>query len=113
MGAVVAAMIIKREKDLVAHFEQMRATSPAAAQSLEALQVEHNQFFRRLERGAVIRQSPTGLYYLDQPSWVARNAMRRRIVIIVLMVAAVFAAAVAYNARSRVVIATPPASNVP
>jgi len=112
MGAGYAAVIIRREKDLVAHFEQMRATSPGAAQSVEALQVEHNQFFRRLERRAVIRQSPTGLYYLDQPSWVAMNAMRRRLTFIVVGVAIAFGIGVFYTAQTRVADSAP-ASNAP
>ncbi|MEP6833973.1 MAG: hypothetical protein ABJB74_11285 [Gemmatimonas sp.] len=109
MGAGYAAIIIRREKDLVAHFERMRATSPESAQSVQALQVEANHFFRRLETRAVIRQSPTGLYYLDQASWNAVNAMRRRVIFIVLILAVAVAAATAYTARSRLVPTIPPA----
>ena len=110
-AAAVAAVIIRREKELVAHFEQMRATSPASAQSVEALRVEHNQFFRRLEQRAVIRQSPTGLYYLDQPSWIAMNATRRRQMFIVMGIVIAISAAVVYTAQSRVRQDTPAALN--
>ena len=113
MGAGYAAIIIKREKDLVAHFTEMRATSPASARTVEALQVEHNHFFRRLERRAVIRQSPTGLYYLDQPSWNAMNGMRRRVLFIVVGIAIALSLAVAYTAQSRVRQDSPPALNTP
>lgn len=101
MGAGYAAIIIRREKDLVSHFEQMRATSPTAAQSLESLRVTNDQYFRRLERRAVIRRSDTGLYYLDEPSWNAVNATRRRMVLIVLVLALAGAAAAAYTAVNR------------
>ena len=101
MGAAYAAIVIRREKDLVAHFELARATSPASAQSLQALQVEDNHFFRRLEKRAVIRQSPTGLYYLDQPSWNAMNATRRRTMIIMVAIAVALAVLVAFTATMR------------
>ncbi len=101
MAVGYAAIIIRREADLVAHFELMRAISPASALSLESLRVEHNTYFRRLETRAVIRQSPSGLYYLDQRSWEAIKAFRRRTLIIVVTIAAAVAAAAAYTATSR------------
>lgn len=87
MGAGIAAVIISREKDMVAHFVQQRATSASTAQSLEALRVENNMIFRRLENRAVIRQGSGGRYYVDELSWQAVRSARRRLVVVVLLIA--------------------------
>ena len=113
MATAAVAIIIKREKDLVAHFEQMRATSPATAQSVDSLRVDHDRIFRRLEERAVIRQSPTGMYYLDQPSWTAMNSSRRRIVGIMLLLAAAVLASVLLTEQSRSAAKTAPAGISP
>jgi hypothetical protein len=102
MGAAAAAIIIKREKDLVEHFRRARATTPQTAQSPDALGVEdHNFIWRRLVSSAVIRAGTGGAYYLDEPSWEALGRRRRRLAVIVLVAAAVFGALL-YLAGSRV-----------
>lgn len=101
MGAGYAAIIIKREKDMAAHFRDQRATSASAAQTLEVLRVEHNSIFRRLEDRAVIRQGPGGTYYLDEPSWDAMRRTRQRVLVIVLLVSALLLGYVYTAARSR------------
>jgi hypothetical protein len=89
MGAAAAAIIIKREKDLVEHFRRARATNPQAAQSSDALGVDEDNFiWRRLVSSAVIRPGTTGMYYLDEPSWEAMGRRRRRLAIVALVGAA-------------------------
>jgi hypothetical protein len=88
MGAATAAIIIKREKDLVEHFRRAAATNPQAAQSSDALGVEENLVWRRLVSSAVIRPGAAGTYYLDEPSWEATGRRRRRLAIVALVVAA-------------------------
>jgi hypothetical protein len=89
MGAAAAAIIIKREKDLVEHFRRAAATNPQAAQSSGALGVEEGNFvWRRLVADAVIRPGAAGTYYLDEPSWEATGRRRRRLAIVALVVAA-------------------------
>jgi len=91
MGAAAAAIIIKREKDLVEHFRRARATSPQTAQSPDALGVEDNNFiWRRLVGSAVIREGTGGAYYLDEPSWEAMGRRRRRLAVIVLVATVAF-----------------------
>ena len=100
MGASAAAIIIRREKDLVEHFRRAGATSPQTAQSFDALGVEENMVWRLLADGAVIRSTPDGAYYLDEASWEALGRRRRRIAIIVLAAAIVLALA-SYFATAR------------
>jgi hypothetical protein len=84
MGAAAAAIIIKREKDLVEHFRRAAATNPQAAQSSGALGVEEGNFvWRRLVADAVIRPGAAGTYYLDEPSWEALGRRRRRVAVII------------------------------
>ncbi|MEO8000206.1 MAG: hypothetical protein ABI852_22340, partial [Gemmatimonadaceae bacterium] len=86
MGAGIAAVIIRREKDMVEHFVQQRATSVDTAQSLDGLRIEHNMIFRRLEDRAVIRQGAGGTYYLDEPSWKAVRRTRQRMLTVVVVI---------------------------
>lgn len=84
MGAAAAAIIIKREKDLVEHFRNAGATSPQRAQTPGALGVEDdNMIWRILVDRAVIREEAAGAYYLDEPSWEALGRRRRRMAIVV------------------------------
>jgi hypothetical protein len=85
MGAsAAAAIIIKREKDLVEHFRRAGATTPQAAQSPDALGVDDdNLIWRILVKDAVIRTGTTGGYYLDELSWEALGRRRRRLAVIV------------------------------
>ena len=99
--AGAAAIIIRREKELVAHFRRMKALTPGTAQSTNALQVDENVAFRILRERAVIREAGTGLYYLDEASWEASVRMRRRMAFIVIAVI-VAAGAAAFFATARV-----------
>jgi hypothetical protein len=84
MGTAAAAIIIKREQDLVEHFRRAAATNPQAAQSSGALGVEEGNFvWRRLVADAVIRPGAAGTYYLDEPSWEALGRRRRRVAVII------------------------------
>lgn len=86
-AGAVAAIIIRREKDMVSHFVQQRATSVESAQTLDALRVEHNMIFRRLEDRAIIRQGKNGTYYLDEQSWLAVRRTRQRVLTVVILIA--------------------------
>ena len=86
MGAA-AAIIIRREKDLVAHFQQARAVSSSTAQSLGALRVDDGTALRRLRARAVIREGAPGTFYLDEPSWLALRSSRRRMITVLLLIA--------------------------
>lgn len=85
MGAsAAAAIVIRRERDLVEHFRTAGATSPQTAQSPGTLGVEDdNLIWRILVKDAVIREGAGGTYYLDEPSWEAMGRRRRRIAVVV------------------------------
>ncbi|MEO8634051.1 MAG: hypothetical protein ABI587_02130 [Gemmatimonadales bacterium] len=98
MGAV-AAIIIRREKELVAHFRQAGAVSSATAQSLGALHVDDGTPLQRLRERAVIREGAPGTFYLDEPSWLALSHARRRLMLVMLVVVVVFGVAAALASR--------------
>lgn len=104
MGAAVAAVIIRKEKDLVAHFESCQATSVQTARTLDALGVERDRIFRRLQERAIIREGAPDFYYVDMLSWRAMNRTRRRIVFILLAVVLAAAAYLYLTASQRSVV---------
>ena len=90
MGAsAAAAIIIRREKDLIEHFRRAGATSPQTAQSPATLGVEENFIWRQLVDAAVIRTGASGAYYFDELSWEAIGRRRRRVAIVVGLAALV------------------------
>lgn len=101
MGAAVAAIIIRREKELAELFVQHRATSATTAQSLDVLRVEHDRIFQRLEDRAVIRQGPNGSYYLDEPSWNAMRSTRQRTLVVVFLIAALLLSYIYITTNTR------------
>jgi hypothetical protein len=92
MGAsAAAAIIIRREKDLVAHFRSHGAIDAAHAMTPAALGVEQRMAWEILHRRAIIRDGAPGTFYLDEPSWEAAGRRRRKIALVVLAVALTFA----------------------
>ncbi len=97
-----AAIIIRKEKDLVAHFLQARAVSPATAQSLSALRLDDGRALRRLCSRAVIREAPGGTFYLDEPRWVALGRMRRRVMLVAVLIVVGLGIATALSGRGLI-----------
>lgn len=89
MGAAVVAIIIKKEKDLVAYMRAQNALSPATARSLNDLQVNDKRTLGRLRTEGVIREASPGVYYLDEEIWLVRDSKRRKRALIVIAVLAV------------------------
>ncbi len=100
MGGAVAAIIIRKEKDLVAHFQRARALSPATAQSPGALGIEEGTALRRLRDRAVIREGAPGTLYLDEPSWQALRRTRQRMVAVMLIIVIALAIIAALASRT-------------
>ena len=100
-AGAVAAIIIHREKDLVAHFRAASATTPATAQSLAALGIEADIVLKQLRRRAVIRESGTGVFYLDEPAWSTMQEERRRIAWLVGVGAVALLIAIAFIAAAN------------
>ena len=87
MGASAAvAIIIRREKDLVAHFRSHGAIDAAHAMTPAALGVEQRMAWEILSRNAVIRDGASGTFYLDEVSWEAGQQRRRRMAVVMLVV---------------------------
>ena len=86
MATAAAAIIIAREKELVAHFRRAGALTPAKAKSATDLGVDPRLAWSILERRAIIREAGEGLYYLDEPAWVAHQQRRRRIATTMLVI---------------------------
>lgn len=83
-AAAAAAVMIRKERDLVDHFRRLRATSPESAMHKQDIGVESNGAWKRLERHAVIREAQPGLWYLDELSYAAMRNVRRRILVLIL-----------------------------
>jgi hypothetical protein len=87
MGAAAAAAILVKERHVVDAFQRARATSPERAVVPEDIGVDLTGVGgRRLLRHAVVRATPSGLYYLDEPTWIALRSSRRRMVFVLLVV---------------------------
>jgi hypothetical protein len=86
MGAAVVAVIIRKEKDLIAHFRTSGALSVASARTAGELGVEESFIWRRLIARAVIREARPGAYFLDEPSWEALQRSRRRMAFVMVFI---------------------------
>lgn len=90
MGApAVAAVILRREREVVDLFRDVGATSPGAARSLNEIGVEQAWPLARLRRRAIIREAAPGRYYLDEEVWTAMRGIRRRMAAVILALIAV------------------------
>ena len=92
MGAsAAAAIIVRKERDLVEMFIRAGATSPVAARTLNELNVHHEGLaLRRLRNRAVVREADRG-YYVDLQSWEAFRRTRHRILLVVLVLVVIVA----------------------
>jgi len=88
MGAAVAAILIRRETEVVDDFRAAGATSRETAQSYTASGPGHSLGLRRLRDRAVIREAAPGTYYLDEEVWTAVRRTRRRIATVFLLILA-------------------------
>jgi hypothetical protein len=82
MGApAIAAVIRRKEREVVDDFRRGGATSLTTARSLADLGLEDSWPVRRLRRRAVIREPEPGRLYLDEEVWAAVRRTRRRVAI--------------------------------
>ena len=92
MGAAAAAVVLVKERHVVEAFQRARATSPERAVVPEDIGVDlAGVGGRRLLRHAVLRAAPSGLYYLDEPTWVALRSTRRRLAFVLLVIVGLMA----------------------
>jgi hypothetical protein len=90
MGAAVAAILIRREKEIVDDFRAAGATSRESAQSYTAIGLGESLGLKRLRERAVIREAAPGTYYLDEEVWTAVRRTRRRVATVFLLILALF-----------------------
>jgi hypothetical protein len=101
MGATVAAAaMMRKEREVLAHFRQARATSPDTAKTLTELQLDEGLAFRRLRARAVVRESSPGAFYLDEASYEALQGVRRRMLMVVFLIVLAMAIAMFFATRT-------------
>ena len=92
-GAVIIAVAVRKERDLVNHFRRARALSPDTSTTSASMGVEERHAWHRLARRGVIRQAPNSGWYLDESALAAWDkARRKRAMVLIAVVIAVFAA---------------------
>jgi hypothetical protein len=87
MGApAVAAVMRRKELEVVDDFRAAGALSPTTAQSYTAIGLGDSLALKRLRNRAVIREASPGMYYLDEEVWAAVRRTRRRIATTILAI---------------------------
>ena len=86
MGASVVAVLAVKEKHIVEAFRRAGATGAESAVAPASIGVSERLAFRRLRQHAVLREARSGAFYLDEPSWHALRALRRRVALVGLLV---------------------------
>jgi hypothetical protein len=98
MGGPAVAIILRKERHVAEAFVSAGATSAERARAPEELAVSmHGIGWMRLVNRAILREGAPGRWYLDEPSWVATNRMRRRRTIILIVIVALVGLAVMYT----------------
>ena len=87
MGAAAAAAIIAKEKHIVEAYRAAHALTPSDGASPDTLGVHDGIALRRLKERAVLRDAGSGRLYLDNASWEALRALRRRLALVMTLVA--------------------------
>lgn len=92
--AAAVAVIIRKQREIVALFQGAGATSPEKARDPGELGVDDGVVFQGLVRRSILRPGDGARFYVDLPAWEAHNTMRRRraVIILVAIVAALAAA---------------------
>jgi hypothetical protein len=98
MGApAVAAVMRRREQEVVDDFRAANATSPERAQPYEALGFGESLALKRLHNRAVIREAAPGRFYLDEEVWAAVRRTRRRIATVIILMILILAAGIMFG----------------
>ena len=100
-AAAVAAILRRREQEVVDDFRAAGATSPATAQSYTAIGLGDSIAIKRLHNRAVIREAAPGMYYLDEEVWAAVRRTRRRLVTVMLSIIALLALGIVLGVIKR------------
>ena len=98
MGApAIAAVMRRREQEVVDDFRAANATSPERAQSYETLGFGESLALKRLHNRAVIREAAPGKFYLDEEVWAAVRRTRRRVALVMILMILILAAGLLFG----------------
>jgi len=97
--STVIAVVLMKERKMVARLRMAGAVNPAQARTLEELGIQRGIILRRLRERAVIRDAGGERYYLDEPSWAAVQRSRRRAIHITWVIALIIILAVLFARR--------------
>ena len=89
-AAAVAAIMRRREREVVDDFRAAGAISRETAQSYTAIGLGQSLGLKRLRERAVIREAAPGTYYLDEEVWAAVRRTRRRIATVFIVILVIF-----------------------
>src|SRR5688572_10148047 len=95
----VIAVVLGKERRMVAAFEAAGAVSKERAQTLEQLGLHGGLILRRLRERAVVREASPGHFYVDEQSWTAVRRMRRRAISVLGLIALVLLFIVIFFSR--------------
>jgi hypothetical protein len=98
--STVVAVVLMKERKMVARLRMAGAVNPAQARTLEELGLQRGVILRRLRERAVIRDAGGERYYLDEPSWAAVRRSRRRAIHITWVIALIIILAVLFARRT-------------
>lgn len=84
-AAAVAAVMRRRELEVVDDFRAAGALSPTTAQAYTSIGLGESLALKRLRDRAVIREAAPGAYYLDEEVWAAVRRTRRRIAFVIIV----------------------------
>jgi hypothetical protein len=97
--STVAAVILGKERRMVATFEARGATSREKALTLEQLGISRGVILRRLRERAVVREGEHDHFYLDRESWNAVRRGRRRAVHVIAVILLALLLALLFGTR--------------
>jgi hypothetical protein len=97
----VVAVILAKERRMVARVRAAGAIDHDHARTLEQLGIKPGVILRRLRERAVIRQAEAGHFYLDEESWTAVRRQRRRAVSVIVAIALAIAFALLFTRRAH------------
>jgi hypothetical protein len=97
----VVAVILARERRMVARMRAAGAIDQGHARTLAELGIKRGVILRRLRERAVIRQAQPDHFYLDEESWNVVRRQRRRAVSVIVAIAMALALALIFTRRAH------------
>ena len=95
-GAIVAAVKLRKERNLVALLREHNATSAANAIEIDKQVGLANAAFRSLLRNGAIIQSQPDRYWLDETAYAKMRATRTMLISTMIIAAIAIVAAIIY-----------------